>query len=121
MFIIINILTLSVFTLQAIEETILFKKPFVVREIKGIIKTRDGEFSWDKINDFLVFELTGPGDSGKKWIIKLDKHGRFKQKVPEGKYTFEIRITGWDDAMGTIIVTKKAKKKAKIDITLGLS
>ena len=68
-----------------------------------------------------VFILTGPGKSIKKKQISLNEDGTFDQKVTPGTYKFSIKISGWDDAEGTIIVSDKAKRKARIFITLRLS
>jgi hypothetical protein len=109
------------FSITGIEETITLKKPFVVRRIKGRILTKYDSY-WGTDPDIRpVFELTGPGDSSKTYLIKVDKYGRFNHGVSPGTYKFYIRILGWDDAAGTIIVTKKAKKNAKILIVVGLS
>jgi hypothetical protein len=104
-----------------IEETLIFKDAFIVRKVHGIIESEVGRWPGNYANGGIVFTLYGPDNSDKIWKIKLDNNGKFNQKVPQGRYKFTIEVCGWDDARGTIIVTKKAKKKAKIKIVLGLS
>ncbi len=102
------------------------KEPFVVRSVQGTIKVEGGWSESHRMKDFVSsfsfsFKIYGPGNSNKVWEIQLDNDGRFKRKVPKGKYKFEIKVSGWHDYVGTIIVTKKAKKKATIDIFLELN
>lgn len=121
---IILFLILAIFcalSLSAVEETIVYEDPFIVKKIKGQILPEDNTHWGPEPDQRPVFEVTGPGDSRKKRIIKLDENGGFNIKVAPGTYKFSIRIRGWDDAEGTIIVTKKAKKNSKIVIILGLS
>lgn len=104
-----------------IEETIRFKDAFIVRKVQGIIESAAGMWADYFPGYGIVFKLYGPGDKERIWKIKLDKKGKFNQTVPEGRYKFTIEVKGWHDAEGTIIITKKAKKKARIKIVLPLS
>jgi len=104
-----------------IDEVIVIKEPFVLRTLKGVIKSEAGEWPPEVPLHWLNFRLFGPDKSGKVWKIKLDERGRFSQKLPEGTYRFSIEIEGCDDAEGTIIIDKKADKKKVFELTLCLS
>ena len=104
-----------------IEETIVFEKPFVVNKIHGVIKSEAGPWGNGYASNNIIFKLLGPNNDCMIWLVKLDSNGKFNLKVPEGKYKFSIELCGWDNAEGTIIVTKSADKKSKIKIVLGLS
>jgi hypothetical protein len=104
-----------------IEETIIFKKPFIVQKVKGIIKSESGPWGNNYATTNIVFKLLGPNNDCMIWLVKLDKKGKFELRVPQGKYKFTIEVCGWDNAEGTIIVTKSADQKSKIEIVLGLS
>lgn len=123
----LRFLVLAVFSLvlaagsSAIDETICFKEPFVLRTLAGSINSEVGQWPENFADTQINFELIGPNESQKVWKIELDKEGRFKKKMPPGSYKFSIQIEGWDDAEGIIIIDNKADKKKTLSITLGLS
>jgi hypothetical protein len=121
----IKVLMTIVFVLSqysfGIEQVILFEKPFIVKEVRGQIKSVTGYWPDGYASKDIIFHLIDPNEHGKIWTVKLDNKGNFKINIPDGTYKFEIFVVGWDDAEGTIIVSKNASKKAKIEITLGLS
>ena len=107
--------------LMGIEEIVIIEKPFCVQTVQGIIKSEAGTWDEDYAINHIVFKLVGPNNDCMLWLVKLDSEGRFKLKVPEGKYTFSIEVCGWDDVRGVIIVSKTADIKSRIEIVLGLS
>jgi hypothetical protein len=118
---IFSVLVLSLHAhILSIEETITYKEPFILCRLAGSISSEgmDGPGNWA---DSLSFTLIGPNNSKKRWRIEVNENGGFNKKLPMGSYRFSIEVDGWDDAEGTVIINKKAKKQSRMSITLGLS
>lgn len=105
----------------SVEETIIYKKPFILHKLVGTIYSEGGGWPENVASSEILFRLIGPGESKEVWRINIDNSGHFNVKLPEGSYKFSIEVFGWDDAEGIVIITKKANKRKRFSITLGLS
>ena len=110
---------LSDFTKSPTEhEIVIVDQPFRVRTVEGTVdfKNEPGEHL-----PSVLFEIEGPGTGRTIRRATTDKDGRFKIKhVPEGTYKFKTTRDGFNSAVGTIIVSKKALKGDDIRIAVAV-
>lgn len=107
------------FTL-AIDEHIIdeIEQPFVVREVNGRILSAT-EQGWPR-GIRVLFEIR---EIGRTLIKKTyaDENGDFIMKnISEGRYCFKATVTGWQSAIGVIIVSKRADPKNRISFEMRL-
>lgn len=94
------------------------EQPFVVQSVSGVVSRKQGD---QGPLSGVLFEIQGPGVGRKIRRSKTDERGRFKiGHVPKGTYKFKATLEGFQSAMGTITVSKKATKTAKITIALAV-
>ena len=105
----------------SVEETITYTEPFILHKLVGTIYSEGGRWPESVASSEILFRLTGPGESKEVWRIEIDDNGHFNMKLPEGSYEYSIEVLGWDDAEGIVIINKKANKRKRFSITLGLS
>ena len=94
-------------------------QPFVVRSVRGTILDPGVREPFRGV----LFEIQGPGPDRTIRKAITDKNGQFKiNHVPAGTYHFKATMNGWQSAVGTITVSKKADKRneIKIDMRLGV-
>src|SRR5215467_2524941 len=93
------------------------EQPFEVRSVTGVV-TREGSEPLQPLEDVLV-EIKGPGDHDKIRATKTDVNGKFHiGHVPAGTYRFKTTLNGFQSAVGTIIVSRKAPKKNSIGLAV---
>jgi hypothetical protein len=110
---------LSDFTMSPTEhQIVVVEQPFRVRSVEGVIdfQNKPGE----RLGNVL-FEIEGPGTLRTIRRAITDKDGRFKiRRVPEGTYRFKTTRDGFNSAVGTIVVSKKAQKDDRIRIAVAV-
>lgn len=107
--------------IYSVEETITYRKPFILHKLVGTIYSEGGGWPENVASSEILFRLIGPGESKEVWRIEIDDNGHFNMQLPEGSYRFSIEVLGWDDAEGIVVISKKANKRKRFSITLGLS
>ena len=89
-------------------------EPFVVRSIRGYIS----DLAQEPVPEVL-FELQGIGPDRRIRKAVTDKKGRLAIKgVKDETYHFKATKNGWQSVIGTITVSGKANKNARIKIEL---
>jgi hypothetical protein len=87
---------------------------FTVREGKGAAFISDG-FKSPTVG--MLLELRGPGESGSILSTATKSDGKFcLRHINPGKYLFKATMPGFQSAIGTIIVSPKAKAVQVITI-----
>src|ERR1041384_6216121 len=94
--------------------------PFVVRTVKGIVVEKGG---WQESLPGVLFEIQGPDTGRKIRTGTTDQRGRFRLgHVPLSTYEFKATLNGFQSVMGSIIVSKKARKtdEIKVEMRIGV-
>lgn len=109
---------LADFNKSPTENIIVFlDEPFVVDSVRGSIR-REGSDPWEPLPNVLL-EIQGPGTDRRIRGARTDRQGRFKiGRVPEGKYRFKTTLNGFQSVVGTIVVSKKARKTKDIQLEM---
>lgn len=98
------------------EHTISVNQPFETREIRGLILRSQGE---DRRVPHARVELRGDATKGRVRHVVSDDHGRFRFKhLRQGSYEFKVTLDGFQSVTGTILVSKKAPKKNRVNIEM---
>lgn len=95
------------------------RTPFFVRRVSGtIVNEVAADGTWPEGAHVLI-ELKPSGKGGQVRSTYADEHGRFIfENVRDGRYCFLTRLIGWESAMGTIVVSKKADPRNAITISV---
>lgn len=94
------------------------EKPFVVRQVSGLINSAVGR--WPQ-GTRPVFELR-PLNGGTVKRIEADDQGGFAVTgISAGVYCFSASAIGWDPVMGSIVVSRRASIKARIELVLPIA
>jgi hypothetical protein len=111
---------LSTFARGRGHEIRLATAPLVVRRVEGRIHSETG--TWPRSDAFLLlFELRAL-QGGPITAVETDHEGKFKlPELVSGRYCFSASAVGWDPIMGILIVTPKAPRAARIELTLPIS
>ena len=93
------------------------EQPFVIRSIQGSVFFGGA----DRVDPLanVLFEIQGPDTDKKIRRARTDEHGQFKiSGAPSGTYKFKATLSGFQSVMGTITVSKKAPKDARIKVSM---
>ena len=94
------------------------EKPITTRLVSGVILAKtDSRPLADA-----VFEVRGPGATGKVQGVKSDREGRFRFKhLPPGKYVFKVTRDGFQSVIGRLTVSKTtAGEPMRIELAVGV-
>lgn len=108
------------FTESRIEQINRIKKAFVVKNICGSVVLIDGS----PMCAGVIFEIRKKvknWKSEKVYKTITDEKGEFVLKgIKQGRYCFKLTFEGWQSIVGEILLTEKADKKNRINLTMEL-
>jgi hypothetical protein len=108
---------ISRFTKSATEhEIVVVHEVFSVRSVVGTISFSNHPV--EPLTDVLI-EILGPGNVNQVRRAMSDQNGRFKiSSVPEGAYRFKATRNGFSSIVGTVTVSRRADKTARIHLDM---